>query len=54
MLLELNARPGLAIQTANAAGLVPRLRKIEKLGKKITMTPDERVAFSRREFASEL
>ncbi|WMC09395.1 alpha-L-glutamate ligase-like protein [Oceanimonas pelagia] len=54
MLLELNARPGLAIQTANAAGLVPRLRKIEKLGRKITMTPDERVAFSRKEFASEL
>ncbi|MCC4266150.1 alpha-L-glutamate ligase-like protein [Oceanimonas baumannii] len=54
MLLELNARPGLAIQTANAAGLVPRLRKIEKLGKKITMTPEERVAFSRREFSSEL
>ncbi|PSJ45997.1 alpha-L-glutamate ligase-like protein [Zobellella taiwanensis] len=53
MLLELNARPGLAIQTANAAGLVPRLRKIEKLGKKITLTPEERVAFSRREFATE-
>ncbi|MDP5290901.1 alpha-L-glutamate ligase-like protein [Oceanimonas sp. CHS3-5] len=54
MLLELNARPGLAIQTANAAGLLPRLRKIEKLGKKITLTPEERVAFSRKEFASEL
>ncbi|OXS16020.1 alpha-L-glutamate ligase-like protein [Zobellella denitrificans] len=53
MLLELNARPGLAIQTANAAGLVPRLKKIEKLGKKVTMSPEERVAFSRREFATE-
>ncbi|NHI01443.1 MULTISPECIES: alpha-L-glutamate ligase-like protein [Oceanimonas] len=54
MLLELNARPGLAIQTANAAGLVPRLRKIEKLGRKITLTPEERVAFSRKEFATDL
>ncbi|WP_417615679.1 alpha-L-glutamate ligase-like protein [Oceanisphaera sp.] len=51
MLLELNARPGLAIQTANGAGLVPRLRKVEKLGKKTTFTPEQRVEFSRREFA---
>ena len=33
MLLELNARPGLSIQIANAAGLLPRLRQIEKMGK---------------------
>ncbi|GAA3534472.1 alpha-L-glutamate ligase-like protein [Zobellella aerophila] len=51
MLLELNARPGLAIQTANGAGLVPRLKKIEKLGRDIKMTPEQRVVFSRREFA---
>jgi len=30
-LLELNARPGLSIQIANGAGLLPRLRKIEKM-----------------------
>src|SRR5262249_49704967 len=29
MLLEANARPGLAIQIANAQGLLPRLREIE-------------------------
>lgn len=31
MLLELNARPGLAIQTANNRGLLPRLKNIESL-----------------------
>ncbi len=31
MVLELNARPGLAIQIANGCGLVPRLKHIEKL-----------------------
>lgn len=30
LLLEMNARPGLAIQTANLAGLVPRLELIQK------------------------
>ena len=30
-LLELNARPGLAIQMANGVGLLPRLRHIEAL-----------------------
>lgn len=54
MLLELNARPGLAIQTANGAGLVPRLRKIEKLGKKAIFNPEDRVTFARREFAVEV
>jgi alpha-L-glutamate ligase-like protein len=29
MLLELNARPGLAIQTANSAGLAPRVRAVD-------------------------
>ncbi|MBF4390986.1 sugar-transfer associated ATP-grasp domain-containing protein, partial [Vibrio anguillarum] len=32
MVLELNARPGLAIQIANGAGLLPRLQHIESLG----------------------
>ncbi len=31
MLLELNARPGLSIQVANQAGLLPRLRHVERL-----------------------
>jgi alpha-L-glutamate ligase-like protein len=31
MLLEANARPGLAIQIANAQGLLPRLREIEEM-----------------------
>jgi alpha-L-glutamate ligase-like protein len=31
LLLEANARPGLAIQTANARGLVPRLEEIDAL-----------------------
>ena len=29
VILELNARPGLAIQVANRAGLLPRLRAVE-------------------------
>jgi len=31
MLLEANARPGLAIQIANGRGLLPRLRAIDAL-----------------------
>ena len=51
MLLELNARPGLAIQIANAAGLLPRLRKVERLVESdVRMTPAERVEWSRKEF----
>jgi hypothetical protein len=35
MVLELNARPGLAIQLANRAGLMPRLDTVdERLGSK--------------------
>ncbi len=50
MLLELNARPGLAIQTANNAGLLPRLRLIENLPQRHLMSAAQRVAFSRRHF----
>lgn len=49
MLLELNARPGLAIQTANAAGLLPRLHKIEALGN-VKMKPEDRVAYAMEHF----
>ncbi len=50
MLLELNARPGLAIQTANNAGLVPRLRLIEALPRRVTFSVRERVAFAKEHF----
>jgi len=49
MLLELNARPGLSIQIANGAGLLPRVRAVEKLGKtKLSLA--ERVEFARENF----
>lgn len=50
MLLELNARPGMAIQTANNAGLLPRLRMIESLPQRHKMSVAERVAFSQKYF----
>ena len=46
MLLELNARPGLAIQIANGRGLVPNLKTIEKLGQ-VKMNVEQRVNFAR-------
>ena len=49
MLLELNARPGLAIQVANGAGLLPRLQLVESLGDK-KMTPEQRVEFAFKHF----
>jgi hypothetical protein len=50
LLLELNARPGLAIQLANGHGLLPRLRHIEKLGGKHA-TVEERVSHAMEVFA---
>lgn len=50
MLLELNARPGLAIQICNNAGLLPRLRLVEELVKHTSMTVDERIAFAQEHF----
>lgn len=49
MILELNARPGLAIQIANNCGLLPRLRKIEKM-KGIKLSVDKRVEYAVNEF----
>ncbi|MCG6657126.1 alpha-L-glutamate ligase-like protein [Halomonas campisalis] len=49
MLLELNARPGLAIQMANGEGLRPRLDLIEQQGEGVG--PEQRVAFAQRHFA---
>jgi alpha-L-glutamate ligase-like protein len=44
MLLELNARPGLNIQIANCAGLLPRLKIVEQRYKELN-TLEERVSF---------
>jgi|SRR5690554_149707 len=51
LLLELNARPGLAIQMANGRGLLPRLRIIEAL-KRPHFTPQERARFALEAFAA--
>ena len=51
MVLELNARPGLAIQIANGAGLLPRLHHIEGLGLGMEYPkPAERVAYAAKQF----
>ncbi len=49
MLLELNARPGLAIQIANGMGMLPRLLEIEALCN-INWTPEERIAYVNEHF----
>ncbi len=51
LLLELNARPGLAIQMANGCGLLPRLQTIESL-RRPHFTPDERVKFVKNAFGA--
>ena len=51
LILELNARPGLSIQIANNAGLVSRLRRIEKL-EIFNQTVEQRVEFAMHEFAT--
>ena len=43
MILELNARPGLAVQIANGIGLRKRLEMVESFGQ-IELHPEERVA----------
>ncbi|MCG3728261.1 alpha-L-glutamate ligase-like protein [Vibrio cincinnatiensis] len=54
MVLELNARPGLAIQTANGAGLLPRLQHIENLGSPLIYpTPAERVVYAAKQFGNQ-
>lgn len=50
-LLELNARPGLSIQIANNAGLLPRLRKVESLANPERMSVSKRIDFSRENFS---
>ena len=50
-LLELNARPGLAIQIANGVGLLPRLRHIETLSSKQHSSAEQRVDYVMDKFA---
>ena len=52
LMLELNARPGLAIQIANRAGLGARLQAVEREGADKLPLPD-RVSFARKSFAAQ-
>ena len=52
LMLEINARPGLNIQIANRAGLVPRLDLVEQHYKALPDI-DQRTAFAREHFGSE-
>lgn len=51
MLLELNARPGLAIQIANHQGLSRRLKTVSEM-ESLALIADERVAFVQSRFAA--
>ncbi len=51
LILEMNARPGLNIQIANASGLANRIARIDELHDD-NATPAERAAASRLEFAT--
>jgi len=51
VMLELNARPGLNIQIANRAPLVPRLRAVEERREELGNVA-ERIAFARERFAA--
>jgi alpha-L-glutamate ligase-like protein len=51
LLLELNARPGLAIQLANNAGLLPRLQAAASAPPAALSSATERCAFARHAFA---
>ncbi len=52
VLLELNARPGLAIQLANRTGLVHRMNQVDSAPAEIFATSDSRVAWAIKTFAS--
>ena len=51
MLLELNARPGLAIQVANEAGLRHRLERAAQIAAQ-TSDHDRKIELARRDFAA--
>jgi alpha-L-glutamate ligase-like protein len=46
LLLELNARPGLAIQMANGAGLKGRLERVDEAPAEVFAAPEARVAWA--------
>lgn len=48
MLLELNARPGLAIQVANSQGLLPRIKFVDRAPK--GLPPSQRVEIAKQYF----
>jgi alpha-L-glutamate ligase-like protein len=50
LLLELNARPGLAIQIANGEGLLNRLQSVELLNEGAIINPENRVEWSMLNF----
>ena len=52
LILELNARPGLAIQVANGMGMLPRLRLVERQleGVRRPLSADERAEWSMAQF----
>ncbi len=51
LMLEINARPGLNIQIANRAGLLPRLQRVER--DSATMKSlDDRIAYAKEHFAA--
>ena len=52
VLLELNARPGLAVQLANRGGLWARLKQIDKAPPGIFATPETRVAWAMERFTA--
>ena len=51
LILEMNARPGLNIQIANRAGLLPRLKLVER-HKRDLLTIEDCIAFSRQHFGA--
>jgi len=52
LILELNARPGLAIQMANGTGIFPRLQQVEGLSGE-QRTPEQRAQTSRELFGQQ-
>jgi alpha-L-glutamate ligase-like protein len=52
LLLELNARPGLAIQLANRVGLAGRLEEIERSHSEMEMTAEGRVRWAMETFGN--
>ncbi len=54
LILELNARPGLAIQVANGAGLRPRIERVDRMikGLRRPLSAKERAAWSIQTFGA--